>query len=548
MDSDSEQEILIDTSEDEFSASDTESDDSEGTLEDARDWCFLNPSQKMAAPPNFPFKGDPGVKVDILDEDDPLEYFEQFIDKDIINKIVQETNRYAENYLESAILTPKSRSLKWYDTTDLEMKRFFALLILQGVVNKPVERWYWSTRPIISTPFYGNVMSAQRYSLLMKFLHFENSSEFNPQTHPHPKLRKIYDIHNLLVNNFKTVYVPEQLLSIDESLLAYKGLLGWKQFIPTKRARFGIKLYQLCESQSGYIWNSMFYTGKGTMFRQEYEHFGLATKSVMSLVHDLLNQGYTIAADNFYTSPELAELLIQKRTDIFGTMKKNRKDLPRELKEKKLKKGEIVAYQKGKMCAMKWADKKPLCLLSTIHNADMAVVQTRTEEKKKPQLVLDYNHSMGGVDTADQCLSYYRVSRSQQRKYYKKIFRYLLNQAVWNAFVVYQKKGGCAKHVGFRMKLVERLVEVSGECKIAPKPPVRHSENVFRLQERHFPSFVTSAVSKKAYPVRKCVVCHSKCMDNGKRVRRESRYECTECNVGLCVVPCFEMYHTRETF
>jgi len=59
--------------------------------------------------------------------------------------------------------------------------------------------------------------------------------------------------------------------------MAYKGRLSWIQYIATKRSRFGIKFYTLCEAQTGYIWNSVLYTGKGTKFDEKYNEYGLAT-------------------------------------------------------------------------------------------------------------------------------------------------------------------------------------------------------------------------------------------------------------------------------
>jgi hypothetical protein len=136
--------------------------------------------------------------------------------------------------------------------------------------------------------------------------------------------------------------------------------------------------------------------------------------------------------------------------------------------------------------------------------------------------------------------------RGQQRKYYKKIFRHLLNQAVWNAFVLYKKKGGSLMHVDFRMRLVERLIEDSGPSELVPRRgnTVKASENVVRLTGRHFPTHVPDNGLRRRNPCRKCVVCFLKTNANGKRVRRETRFECEECNVGLCVVPCFKIYHT----
>lgn len=151
---------------------------------------------------------------------------------------------------------------------------------------------------------------------------------------------------------------------------------------------------------------------------------------------------------------------------------------------------------------------------------------------------------MGGVDKSDQCLSYYPVARNQQRKYYKKIFRHLLSQSVWNAFVLYKITQGTLTHLNFRMKLIEKLIEV-GEINHVDRCQTNSNatENVIRLIGRHFPSYVEKR-SDKHNPARKCVVCSSKRTENGKRIRRESRFVCKTCDVGLCAAPCFEVYHT----
>ncbi|KAI4503957.1 hypothetical protein M0802_001360 [Mischocyttarus mexicanus] len=70
------------------------------------------------------------------------------------------------------------------------------------------------------------------------------------------------------------------------------------------------------------------------------------------------------------------------------------------------------------------------------------------------------------------------------------------------------------------------------------KPDNYYSDvNYLRLIGRHFPSQYTSAGKNK---LRRCVVCSK----NDKR--RESRYQCEECGVGLCVVPCFKIFHTEK--
>lgn len=120
---------------------------------------------------------------------------------------------------------------------------------------------YWSTREVLRTPAFGDVMSRDRFMLIMKFLHFTDN-EAPVDGHPNPKLRKLWPVLTRMTEMFQTLYTPERDVSVDESLLRFKGRLSWKQYMPLKRARFGVKFFVLCESSSGYIWNMLMYMGK----------------------------------------------------------------------------------------------------------------------------------------------------------------------------------------------------------------------------------------------------------------------------------------------
>jgi len=70
----------------------------------------------------------------------------------------------------------------------------------------------------------------------------------------------------MLVERFQMLLELERDISIDESLLLWKGRLSWKQYIPKKRAHFGLKAFVLCEGYTGYVWNIILYTGSDTYF------------------------------------------------------------------------------------------------------------------------------------------------------------------------------------------------------------------------------------------------------------------------------------------
>lgn len=115
-------------------------------------------------------------------------------------------------------------------------------------------------------PLFSDVMSHDRFILLVKYLHFNDNTRFDANDMDNnPKLFKIKPILDYIVNKFKTTYIPERDIAIDESLLLWKGRLGWKMYIPNKRSRFGIESFKLCESSSGYIWNLIVYTGRSNI-------------------------------------------------------------------------------------------------------------------------------------------------------------------------------------------------------------------------------------------------------------------------------------------
>lgn len=77
----------------------------------------------------------------------------------------------------------------------------------------------------------------------------------------------------------------------------------------------------------------------------------------------------------------------------------------------------------------------------------------------KPSCVIDYNKGMG-VDKQDQLLSCFPLMRRCVKRY-KKIFFYLLDIAVYNAYVLYSKITNTTKIsiVSFCLNIAEELLE-----------------------------------------------------------------------------------------
>ena len=89
---------------------------------------------------------------------------------------------------------------------------------------------------------------------------------------------------------------------------------------------------------------------------------------------------------------------LKKKTHACGTVRMNRKGLPKSIKTLKLKeKDAIKQKQNGNMIITIWKDKCQVAVLSTL--SDPGVWEKNG--KMKPTAVHHYNAHMFGVDKAD---------------------------------------------------------------------------------------------------------------------------------------------------
>jgi hypothetical protein len=194
------------------------------------------------------------------------------------------------------------------------------------------------------------------------------------------------------------------------------------------------------------------------------------------------------------------------------------------------------------MTCLKWKDKKEVGMISTVHCVETVTVTRNGIEKVKPQVVVDYNNKMGGVDRVDQHLADYTIPRKRGRDTTKKIFFHILNLSLWNSYVLYLKLGERKSHLDFRMNVVKEIMEKYKTDFPSPKYGRPISEpSPLRLSVRHFPEYLPATEKKNKSNQAMC----SRVPDcNGKKLQRESRYFCPDCDVALCVSPCFRVYHT----
>ena len=255
-------------------------------------------------------------------------------------------------------------------------------------------------------------MSSRRFELLLKFLHLNDSRKQPARGQPgYDKLYKVRPLLDKVVRNFQSCYSPTENLSIDESMVGFKGRLAFLQYMPKKPQKWGMKAWVLADSSNGYVWNWRLYTGKEVNTPES--PLGLAHRVVLDLLNDdrLRNKGYRIFMDNFYSSPDLFRDLKEEGFEACSTLRANRRGIPDDLKSARLRKGESHFSQDDSLLFMKWRDKRDVTMLSTFHDDTFIEKRRRTrlasdgvEVIQKPSVVEDYNHHMGGVDKGKECM------------------------------------------------------------------------------------------------------------------------------------------------
>lgn len=441
---------------------------------------------------------------------------------DVLQLSVNQTNKYAEQQISKGI-SPKARLNNWKKTSIDEIKKMLGLVMWMGLCRYPQLHTYWSTKSIYSNEMC-KVMSRNRFQLLLKHLHFSDNEEQSED-----RLKKITPLIDMTKQIYKSTIVPGETVCIDETLVPFRGRLKFKQYIPNKKQKFGIKLFKICV-QGGYTYDFRVYCG------DDKGETAVATKVTMALMNDLLDKGRTLCTDNWYTSVALAQKLLERNTHLIGTLKKNRKNNPVDVVQKRLIRGETVAAERNRgIVVLKWRDRRDVLMLTTKHKNDMVDLQRRSGPIQKPTCIIDYNKGKAFIDTSDQIKSYSNALRKGVKWYRKLAFEILIGTNTVNALYVY--KNLSKENISittFKEQIIQGLTGMNNAL-----PPR------FPLEPRNPETHCLEDVGRKGR--RRCVKCYEQLTNSdGRQVAMRKtpqvKYVCTTCKKNFCL-KCFFVVH-----
>ncbi|KAK9745739.1 Transposase IS4 [Popillia japonica] len=173
-----------------------------------------------------------------------------------------------------------------------------------GLVKVPTMADCWSTDPLLNFRFPRSVFSRNPFEILRRTIHFADNN---------------------------------QAIAGDKLLKNYKDLYATEEY-----------------AQATHIISKCMQAKKMPNVTPE--------DIVTFVTQDIIGVGRTLVTDNWCTSLPLAKRMLDSDTHLIGTIRKNRKGLPKDV-DKKLKKEEVAAMEnKDGITVLKWKDQRDVYL------------------------------------------------------------------------------------------------------------------------------------------------------------------------------------------
>ncbi|XP_070400505.1 piggyBac transposable element-derived protein 4-like [Nothobranchius furzeri] len=213
------------------------------------------------------------------------------------------------------------------------------------------------------------------------------------------KLAPLREVWDLWAARLPLAYNPGEDVCVDEQLVGFRGRCNFKQYMPSKPAKYGIKLWVVCDVATSYAWGIIPYLGKTT--RDAPAERGQGKRVVLELTEVRRNK------------PELPPQLLQMKSravlsSLFGFTST----------------ATAVSYIPKR--------RRNVLLLSTKHHQ----VQIQEGPQQKPTVIIDYNRCKGAVDNLDKLVATYSCRR-KTRRWPMSLFCNMLDVSAYNALVLW---------------------------------------------------------------------------------------------------------------
>ncbi|KAL7399436.1 hypothetical protein ABVT39_024263 [Epinephelus coioides] len=325
----------------------------------------------------------------------------------------------------------RRRGDDWREMDSVALRAYMGLLILAGVYRSRGEAAASLWDADSGRAIFRATMSLKTFYTYSRLIRFDDRGS-RPTWRAADKLAVIREAWEAWAARLPLMYNPGPEVTVDEQLVPFRGRCPFRQYMPSKPAKYGIKSWVACDARSSYVWKMQVYTGKPQGGRPEKNQ---GTRVVLDLTRGL--SGRNVTCDNFFTSYDLGQRLLRRGLTMVGTIRKNKPELPPALlatRERAVLSCRFAFTRTTLDVSYLPKRSKNVVLLSTLH----AAPEVSDRPDGKPSVILCYNANKGGVDNLDKVIGTYSCRRMTAR-WPMAVFHNMLDVSSYNAFVIWRE-------------------------------------------------------------------------------------------------------------
>ncbi|XP_071052896.1 piggyBac transposable element-derived protein 4-like [Onthophagus taurus] len=323
----------------------------------------------------------PGCKGPAKNVTTPAESFILFFDEFVLDLLIENTNKYIIEVVKDKFSRTRDARL----VTKNEIKAFLGLLIAGGVMRSS----HLNFDDLFSADDMGNeffytTMSKQRFLFILRCVRFDEKAT-RAERQETDKLAAIRVLFDYIVNKCGQLFTPSEYLTVDEQLVAFRGHCNFRQYMPSKPNKYGIKIFALVDAKNFYNLKMEVYLG--TQPDGPFKVSNSPGDVVIRLISPISKSGRNITVDNWFTSIPLADNLLKNhKVTLVGTVRKNKREIPVEFQPNRTRavKSTLFGFTTT-TTMMSYVPKKgkSVILLSTLHKD--ATIDKESENALKPE-------------------------------------------------------------------------------------------------------------------------------------------------------------------
>ena len=177
--------------------------------------------------------------------------FSLFFRDNLLEEICRWTNKEGQGVF----------SNNWKDTTVAELRKVIRTLLLVGVYKSSNEDLSQLWHMEHGRPIFCKIISRNHFQHELRVLRFDDAAARRSARSPDKfsPIRNVFEIWN---KSLLDAYVPGPNLTIDEQLVTFRSRCPFRQYMPSKPGKYGIKIWAICDLASHYILKLDVYKGK----------------------------------------------------------------------------------------------------------------------------------------------------------------------------------------------------------------------------------------------------------------------------------------------